>query len=62
MRAALAGVVLVAGLMPATTAFAAVPVHIHFQDFSPGSLDVLPGETVEWMNMSSRPHTVTADD
>ena len=40
----------------------AVPVDIQFQAFRPTSLDVLPGETVEWDNISSRPHTVTADD
>ena len=39
-----------------------MPVDIQFQAFSPSSLDVLPGETVEWTNISSRAHTVTADD
>ena len=41
---------------------APVPVNIEFQAFSPTPLDVLPGETVEWDNISSRAHTVTADD
>jgi plastocyanin len=41
---------------------ATVPVHIEFQAFNPSSLDVLPGETVEWSNVSNRRHTVTADD
>jgi plastocyanin len=41
---------------------AAVPVSIQFQAFSPTPLDVLPGEAVEWENVSSRRHTVTADD
>jgi plastocyanin len=38
------------------------PVHIEFQAFNPSSLDVLPGETVQWSNVSPRRHTVTADD
>jgi len=29
--------------------------------FSPTTLDVLPGETVVWTNMSDRTHTVTSD-
>ena len=33
-----------------------------FADFGPSPLDVLPGETVEWNNVSGRRHTVTADD
>ena len=49
-------------LVPAATAPAATPVDIQFQAFSPTPLDVLPGETVEWTNISERPHTVTADD
>ena len=39
-----------------------MPVGIQFQAFAPSSLDLLPGETVEWTNISERPHTVTADD
>jgi plastocyanin len=54
--------VVLAALLPGPTAFAQVPVDIHFQTFAPSELDVLPGETVEWHNMSSRAHTVTADD
>jgi plastocyanin len=38
------------------------PVNIQFQDFGPNQLDVLPGETVQWSNVSERTHTVTADD
>ncbi|MGH2837077.1 MAG: plastocyanin/azurin family copper-binding protein [Thermoleophilaceae bacterium] len=49
-------------LLSASPASAAVPVDIQFQAFAPSSLDVLPGETVEWSNVSERPHTVTADD
>jgi plastocyanin len=61
MRAAFAAVAVAAMIAPAA-ASAAVPVSIQFQAFSPTPLDVLPGETVEWDNISSRAHTVTADD
>jgi plastocyanin len=40
---------------------APVPVTIEFQSFAPGTLDVLPGDTVTWANTSGRRHTVTAD-
>jgi plastocyanin len=51
-------------------AFLAAPAHadaatqtvsIQFSDFGPSQLDVLPGETVEWTNVSQRRHTVTSD-
>jgi plastocyanin len=61
MRTALAAVGAAVLIAPATAA-PAVPVNIEFQAFSPTPLDVLPGETVEWNNISSRAHTVTADD
>ena len=61
MRAAFAAMAAAATIAPAT-ASAAVPVDIQFQAFSPTPLEVLPGETVEWDNISSRAHTVTADD
>ena len=63
MRAGLAGMLAaLAVFVPAPPASAAVEVNIQFQAFSPDELDVLPGETVEWTNVSERPHTVTADD
>lgn len=62
MRALLATAVALAAALPGASALAAVPVDIQFQTYAPGEIDVLPGETVEWMNVSSRPHTVTADD
>jgi hypothetical protein len=37
-------------------------VSVQFQAFGPSQLDVLPGESVEWDNVSERTHTVTADD
>ena len=36
-------------------------VNIEFSDYRPSRLDVLPGETVTWTNVSQRTHTVTAD-
>lgn len=49
-------------VLPASAAAATFPVQVQFQDFGPGQLDVLPGETVQWSNVSERTHTVTADD
>ena len=37
-------------------------VRAMFADFGPSPLDILPGETVEWNNVSERRHRVTADD
>ena len=63
MKARVGGAMLaLALLVPAASASAASRVDIQFQAFSPTPLDVLPGETVEWVNISERPHTVTADD
>ena len=36
-------------------------VNIEFSDYRPSRLDVLPGETVTWSNVSQRTHTVTSD-
>lgn len=46
--------------LPATAS--AETVNVQFQSFSPTPAQVLPGETVEWSNVSERTHTVTADD
>jgi len=63
MRKALAtAVATIASLAVVPAASAAVDVNIEFEAFSPTPLEVLPGETVEWDNISSRAHTVTADD
>jgi len=35
-------------------------VNIEFSDYRPSQLDVLPGETVNWSNVSQRTHTVTS--
>jgi plastocyanin len=59
-RAAVLAVVLV--LACAVSAGAATqPVDIQFDTFSPSQLDVLPGETIAWSNVSPRVHTVTSD-
>ena len=62
-RAALPVLVAAALLASGTAAHAAtVPVTIQFSAFAPSALDVLPGETVQWSNVSERRHTVFADD
>jgi plastocyanin len=48
--------------LPAGASAATFTVGAQFQDFGPGQLDILPGETVEWNNVSERTHTITADD
>lgn len=37
-------------------------VYVQFSAYGPSQLDVLPGQTVKWSNVSTRTHTVTADD
>jgi plastocyanin len=62
-RAGLAAVLVAALAAAAPAAVAATfPVSVEFQAFAPTPLDVLPGETVEWTNVSERRHTITADD
>jgi plastocyanin len=61
MKAVLAAAVAALAL-PASSSAATLTVAAQFQDFGPGQLDILPGETVEWNNVSERTHTVTADD
>jgi plastocyanin len=67
MRQATCVAVVVAGVV-ALSATPAAPaggpgarVAIGFSDYSPATIDVLAGETVEWSNDSVRNHTVTAD-
>jgi plastocyanin len=63
MRAA--GVAVAAALaaaLPGVAAAATVPVSVQFSEFGPSQVDLLPGETVEWTNVSERRHTVAADD
>ena len=61
MKAAALAVV-VALALPASASAATFSVSAQFQDFGPAQLDILPGETVEWNNVSERTHTITADD
>jgi plastocyanin len=63
MKRALTGAVVAASVLAAAPAAPAqVRVDVLFHTFAPSSLDLLPGETVEWANISERRHTVTADD
>lgn len=50
-------------LFPAGVAAKTKPaqVFVQFSDYGPEQLDVLPGQTVLWSNVSSRTHTVTSD-
>jgi plastocyanin len=48
-------------LAPAGAAVKPQEVNIEFSDYRPSQLDILPGETVNWTNVSQRTHTVTSD-
>jgi plastocyanin len=48
-------------LAPAGAAVQPHEVNIEFSDYRPSQLDILPGETVSWTNVSQRTHTVTSD-
>jgi plastocyanin len=48
-------------LAPAAASAATQPVSVQFAAFAPGSVDALPGDTVQWSNVSPREHTVTSD-
>jgi plastocyanin len=62
MKRVLLLAVLAVAAMPTGAGAATQDVNIEFQAFGPGQLDILPGETVHWQNVSERTHTVTADD
>jgi plastocyanin len=47
---------------PGAASAVTVPVNVQFAEFGPSQVDLLPGETVEWTNVSERRHTVNADD
>ena len=49
-----------AALAAAPPAAADLEVSVQFAQFAPSTIDVLPGETVGWTNVSPRSHTVTA--
>ena len=48
-------------LAPAGAAGKPQEVNIQFSAYGPSQIDVLPGETVSWTNVSVRTHTVTSD-
>ena len=63
-RPALAALALAAAVALTAAADAAADVHdvgAQFAAFGPSIVDVLPGETVAWTNVSDRRHTVTSD-
>ena len=46
---------------PATATAATQDVSVQLDAFAPSQVDALPGETVQWTNISPRLHTVTSD-
>lgn len=62
MRPTLIATLAAAAALAAPAGAPAATVSVQFQAFGPAELDVLPGETVEWTNVSERRHTVNADD
>lgn len=51
---------MLAGAAPAAATPRHAEVYVQFSAYGPSQLDVLPGTTVVWSNVSSRTHTVTA--
>jgi plastocyanin len=58
---ALVFAVLALAAAPAGAAAATQDVSAQLDAFSPSQVDTLPGETVQWTNVSPRVHTVTSD-
>ena len=58
---AAAAVAALALAAPGGTAPKPQEVSVQFSAYGPSQLDVLPGETVLWSNVSQRTHTVTSD-
>jgi plastocyanin len=58
-----AAAVLLAGALAAAPGAAAEDhgIDVRFAEFGPSQLDVLPGESVTWSNVSGRTHTVTSE-
>jgi plastocyanin len=66
MRSAAGLVAVLATLVAVTQAGGAIKpkpdeVAVQFSAYGPSQLDVLPGKTVRWTNVSQRTHTVTSD-
>jgi plastocyanin len=57
----LALALLALAVAPASAAATTQSVNAELAEFSPAQVDALPGETVEWSNVSPRVHTVTSD-
>ncbi|HYZ27823.1 MAG TPA: plastocyanin/azurin family copper-binding protein [Thermoleophilaceae bacterium] len=62
MRRALLPLVSLLLALPGAASAATLEVNAQFEQFGPAQLDALPGDTVQWQNVSERTHTVTADD
>jgi plastocyanin len=64
MKLAVAVAAVVAALaapVPLGAASQPQDVNVEFSAYGPSQLDILPGETVRWTNVSQRTHTVTSD-
>jgi plastocyanin len=59
---AIAAVIALASAASAAAAPKQAEVAVQFSAYGPSQLDVLPGTSVVWSNVSQRTHTVTADD
>jgi len=59
---AIAAVIALASAASAAAAPKQAEVAVQFSAYGPSQLDVLPGTSVIWSNVSQRTHTVTADD
>jgi plastocyanin len=59
--AALAAAASSAVAAPARSTVSPQDVSVQFSAYGPSQLDVLPGDTVRWSNVSERTHTVTSD-
>jgi plastocyanin len=62
MRRVVVPVVSLLLALPGAASAATLTVNAQFEQFGPAQLDALPGDTVQWENVSERSHTVTADD
>jgi plastocyanin len=59
------GLVVAAALalaLPSSGSSRVAQVYVQFSAVGPSQLDVLPGQTVRWTNVSDRTHTITSDD
>lgn len=56
-----AAVVLFSAAAPGGATVKPQEVSVQFSAYGPSQLDVIPGDTVKWSNVSERTHTVTSD-